>query len=239
MHNKDLINIVIKFYNNNNFSIRKTSEIFNIPKSTIHRWLHLDFSFNNKFKKTNNSVNEYKKFISIELKNYPFNRAIDLQRKIFSKFNVKLSLSSIYIYIHQLGFKFKKVPKRNFTNKNLLIQQRQNFTNKIKNIKYKDIICIDESYFYTNSFNDYGWLHKNLETYVHNKANPIKYTLLMAIDSKKIISYEIFKNKNVDQNLFLNFLKTKVFPLCDNKHILMDNAKFHKNKDYNWTFQWF
>jgi transposase len=231
MHNKDLINIVKNFYNNNNFSIRKTSEIFNIPKSTIHRWLHFNVSLNNKSSRANiENINKFKNFIHDELQIYPFNRAIDLQNKIFSKFNIKISLSSIYIYTHQLGFKFKKISKRNFTNKNFLSKQRQNFENKIKNIKYNDIVCIDESYFFSNSLNDYGWLHKNSETYVHNKANPIKYTLLMAINSNKIISYEILKNKNTDQTLFLNFLKNKVFPLCHNKYILMDNAKFHKSK---------
>ncbi len=50
MHNKELINIIKKFYTNNNFSIRKTAEIFNIPKSTIHRWLHFDM-LKNKNKK--------------------------------------------------------------------------------------------------------------------------------------------------------------------------------------------
>jgi transposase len=233
MHNKDLINIVKNFYNNNNFSIRETSRIFNIPKSTIHRWLHLDISFANKCKKDkyNNNFNKYKDFILDELKISPFCRAFDLQDKIFSKFHVKISLSSIYIYIHLLGFKFKKVSKRNFTNANSLSQQIFNFKDKIKNIKYNDIICIDESYFYSNSLNDYGWINQNFETLVHVKANPIKYTLVMALNSTKIISYEIFKNKNVDQTLFLNFLKNKVFPLCANKYILMDNAKFHKTKN--------
>ena len=37
MHNKQMINIVQNFYNNNNFSVRQVAEIFNIPKSTIHK----------------------------------------------------------------------------------------------------------------------------------------------------------------------------------------------------------
>ena len=239
MHNKNLINIVKKFYDNNNFSIRKVSEIFNIPKSTVHRWLHCDANSSNKKHRTNKNaqnIYNYKILISDELKKYPFCRAVDLQKKIHNKFGLKISISSIYIYVHQLGFRFKKVPKRNFTNKNLLLEKRQKFKNKIKNIKYKDVICIDESYFYSNSINEYGWLNKNSETLVHTKANPIKYTLLMAISCYKIVSYEIFKNTNADQNLFCSFLKNKVFPLCSHKYILMDNAKFHKTKLINDLF---
>ena len=52
----------------------------------------------------------------------------------------------------------------------------------------------------------------------------------MAISCDNIVSYEIFKNKNIDQFIFYNFLKNKVFPICNNKYILMDNAKFHKTK---------
>lgn len=235
MHNKDLIDIIKNFYINNIFSIRQVAEIFKIPKSTVHRWLHLDIVKDaSKVKIQNNQNtekrNKYKKIIYNELTVDPLLKAKELQQIILKKTTNTISISSIYIYIHQLGFTFKKVQKRNFTNEIILLKQQQIFENKIKNIKYKDIICIDESYFYSNSHNDYGWVNNKTETIVYNKANPTKYTLIMAINHNKIVSYDLIKNKNVNQILFLNFLKNKVFPFCDNKYILMDNVRFHKTK---------
>lgn len=230
MHNKELINIVKKFYNNNNFSIRKTAEIFNISKSTIHRWLHLQNTDKKVFLLNQDKINKYKKIIKDELLNDCFCSAKNIQNIIFNKCSTKISIASIYIYIHQLGFTFKKINKRKYINKNTLKLKQKEFQNKIDKIKYKDIFCIDETYFYDNCNNDYGWTLKNLETIVYNKVNQIKYTVIMIISYSKIIAYEILKNKNVDQYIFSKFLTNKVFPFCKNKYILMDNAKFHKTK---------
>lgn len=233
MHNKDFINIIKNFYSNNNFSIREVAKIFNISKSTIHRWIHINNSNEtNKINPKLNKINKYKKIIHEQIIINPLLNAKELQNIILEKTKIKISTSSIYIYIHQLGFTFKKIPKRNYTDKDILLKKQQIFENKIKSIKFKNIICIDESYFYSNTNNDYGWINiKNKsETLIYNKANPIKYTLIMAISCDNIVSYEIFKNKNIDQFIFYNFLKNKVFPICNNKYILMDNAKFHKTK---------
>jgi predicted DNA-binding protein YlxM (UPF0122 family) len=42
MYPKNMISIVANFYNNNDYSIREIADIFNISKSTIHRWLNSD-----------------------------------------------------------------------------------------------------------------------------------------------------------------------------------------------------
>jgi transposase len=236
MHNKQMINIVQNFYNNNNFSLRRIAEIFNIPKSTIHRWICYNqivknSKNNTKKLKQNLSAQIYMKIIDNQIKINPFLSAKDIQNIIFLETKSKISVGSIYIYIHKLGFTFKKVPKRNYSDKNKLKLLQDLFKNKIKNIKFKDIICIDETCIYSNMINEYGWVKKDYDTLVYTKANPKKYTIIMAISCNKIIAYEILKNINVDQNLFHNFLKNKVFPLCNNKYVLMDNVRFHKTQN--------
>jgi len=171
------------------------------------------------------------KIIDNQIKTNPFLSAKDIQNIIFLETKSKISVGSIYIYIHKLKFTFKKVPKRNYTDKNKLKLLQDAFKTKIKNIKFKDVICIDETCIYSNMINEYGWVKKDHDTLVYTKANPKKYTIIMAISCNKIIAYEIFKNINVDQILFHDFLKNKVFSTYNNKYILMDNVRFHKTQN--------
>jgi len=233
MYIVQLKNIIKNFYFNNNFSVRKVSEIFDIPKSTIHRWIHYDnlnIKINKKTKE--NHSDKYKKIIYDNLIKNPLIYAKNLKKIIFNETSHYISLSSIYIYMHQLGFSYKKIQKRNFSNSILLLQKQQEFKNKIKNININNIICIDETYFHDNEENNYGWILRSttIDTIIYTKANPTKYTLIMAITPKKVLSYSLFKNTNIDQHLFLDFLKNKVLNISQNKYILMDNVKFHKTK---------
>lgn len=55
----------------------------------------------------------------------------------------------------------------------------------MKNIHENDVICIDESYFMSNEFPDYGWCKKGKRLEFNQKVNPIKYSLIMAISNKR------------------------------------------------------
>lgn len=227
MYAKILRTIVRDFYNKNKFTIRKISLIFNISKSTIGRWIKNDY----KLRKQKYDNNILSKFIKKLLLNDPFITIQKIKTSIFNKYKYNVSLSYIFKYIKMLNFTRKKVSRKFHGGKlEKLYKQQKSFKNKLKKISNKKIICIDESGFMSNDYQHYGRSPKGTRLYVQSKANPIKYNLIMAIIPNGILAYEIHK-KNIDKHLFLSFIKNKVLPYAKNKHILMDNIRFHKSKE--------
>ena len=111
---------------------------------------------------------------------------------------------------------------------------KKNFFQQIKQIDKDKIISIDETAIYLNSKNNYGWAKKGSKCIIKEKNKKIyqkRYSLLMAISNKKIISYVIYE-KSINGEQFLDFIK-KIKNLC--KHdttLLMDNATIHKTKKF-------
>jgi len=65
---------------------------------------------------------------------------------------------------------------------------------------------------------------------VKNRVGLKKYSLVLAINMKNILSYEI-QTVNFNRHNFYSFLQEKLLPIIRNKTILMDNASFHKCKE--------
>ena len=63
----------------------------------------------------------------------------------------------------------------------------------------------------------------------YTKSHPKKYSLMMTINKEKIISHKVYE-KNVNSEIFYNYMKDDLLPLIKNKYILMDNIPFHKSK---------
>jgi len=103
------------------------------------------------------------------------------------------------------------------------------FFDKIKEFNINDIISIDESSVSTSlSFN---YCREKLGERCIKKTdnNEVfkKYSLLVAINNKKCINYELYEKGDVNADRFNNFLKL----LCSNiknKLIVLDNGQIHK-----------
>ena len=228
MYPKEMINIVKNFYKSNKYSIREVSEIFKISKSTIHRWINID----NKNKKCKN-VSDYeiiKETIENIVKENPFIRIKDIQNKIKNIICKYISVSGIYLYLKKLNITYKLASQKLYSNMNNLKQKVKEFKKIIKNIKLKNIVCLDESYIMTNMCNTYGWSKKGERITKYIKSNPKKFSIMMAIDNKKIISSKIY-NVNINKEIFYEYLKNELLPKIKNKYIIMDNVSFHKSKE--------
>ena len=154
MHPLLLRQISKRMHKKLNFSIRKIAKLLNISKSSIHRWI------NNSTKKKNyynNSQFENCKQLLLDfIKNNPHIRLKDIQYYLHTK-HINLSISSICRYLKLLRISYKKVSFQHYTNWNALQQKREQFNNLIKIIDKKDIISLDESYFYQQLHRSYGY----------------------------------------------------------------------------------
>lgn len=227
MYPKQMIKIVKDFYKTNNYSIREIAIIFKISKSTIHRWINIEEI---KTKKIIINYDVIKNTIEKIIKENPFVRIKDIQTKVNKIINKKISFSGIYVYLKRLNFTYKQVSQKTYSNMKILGQKIKEFKKMIKKIKLKDIICLDESYIVTNMCNKFGWSKKGEKIEKYIKANPKKYSIMLAINNKKIISSKIYE-ENVNKNLFYEYLKKDLLPKIKNKYILMDNVSFHRSKE--------
>jgi len=226
MYSKDLkekaINLYYKFK-----SFRQVEHLLKIGKSTLHRWVN-NITFSKPVKL--NNLDDVIPFISKCLDNNKYITIKDIKLKLYKKFNHPYSYSFIYTIIkNKLKYSYKKVNNKFYykSMKKLKIIQKQ-FSKFIKNIPVNKIISIDETYLYTNFTKNYGWSKIGFKLTNYKKANPIKYSILMAISNKKIINYEIYKT-NINKDIYYNFI-FKLNELYTNHYFLMDNVSFHKSK---------
>ena len=224
MYSLDLKKVAINLYNNYN-SLRKVAKLLNIGKSTIHRWIN---NLSNNKKKIN--IDNIIAFIHQCINKNKFIKMKDIQRKIHNKFQRKLSLSFIYCIItKKIKYTYKKVNNK-FYNKSIkdLHKKQKEFEKKLKTINTNNIICIDETYVHVNVTPAYGWAKIGERLTEYKKCNPIKYSIIVAINNKKVINYDIC-TKNINTEKYFTFMK-KLNELYTNKYFLMDNASFHKSK---------
>ena len=111
-------------------------------------------------------------------------------------------------------------------------QELKDFFEVIKQYKLDDIISIDETSISTSLSFNYcrNSLGKRCIIKSDNNFKFKKFSLLVAIDNKKCISYKLYDNGSVNGNRFNEFLKD----LCSNiknKLIILDNGKIHKTEE--------
>jgi transposase len=112
-----------------NYSYRKISQLIQVSKTTIHRWLTCT---SNTISPKKNNRDEIFALLQTTIKNEPCVRLKDLQRKLQTVCNFTISLSTICRYIRTLGI----------TRKRLSIQllPKQEETLKLKRDQFESII---------------------------------------------------------------------------------------------------
>ena len=153
--------IVEIFYNNNKYSIREVAKIFNISKSTIHRWININ--------NLNKSLKEFKinydknidETINTIINDDPFVMLKNVKNILEKKLSMNMSITGVYKHVKRNGFSFKKVSRRMYRNINEIKNKIKEFRKIIKTIKLSDVVCLDESGIKEDMCENYGWRKKN------------------------------------------------------------------------------
>ena len=163
----------------------------------------------------------------------PYQTLNNLKTKIKKKFDKSICCKTVSNYLKIINYKKKRAVKKLYKN-NLkeYFQEKNKFFNNIQKIKKEDIICIDESCINGELYLKYGWIKRNkkLIKYIKRNTIPKKMSLIMAINQKGIIKYELYKEKSINTKIFKKFI-TELLKNIKNKYILMDNINFHKSKE--------
>jgi transposase len=220
-------------------SLRKVCKIYNVSKSSLHRWVHADqVGVNKRQKRKKKELSVLiRSVISKNIADNPFITCKELVNVICTSCNVGVSISTASRYVKQCGFSRKKAfPTVVYKHSKENIEM---FCEKYK--ETSNIVCIDEAGFYAGDHKKYGYskIGSRLNTMTLSNLRRVKFTLLLAISSKGIVDYHLMEH-NCKKGDFINFFKKLDIP--KQTTIVMDNIRFHHSteikdisKNNGWT----
>ena len=232
----------VKYYKKvNNYT--KVCNIFECSERSLKRWVER-YNQNKNIERKNRKQGSYKvkkehiKFIKDTLTKNNIIHMKQLQQLISNKYpTLKISRQYLSDIIRDNNITRKRATFTHFpkTYKGQIRNEKQelkNFFEVIKQYKLDDIISIDETSISTSLSFNYcrNSLGKRCIIKTDNNFKFKKFSLLVAIDNKKCISYKLYDNGSVNGNRFNEFLKD----LCSNiknKLIILDNGKIHKTEE--------
>ena len=232
----------VKYYKQvNNYT--KVCNIFECSERSLKRWVER-YNQNENVNRKNRKQGSYKvkkehiKFIKDTLTKNNIIHMKQLQQLIINKYpTLKISRQYLSDIIRDNNITRKRATFIHFpkTYKGQIRNEKQelkDFFEVIKQYKLDDIISIDETSISTSLSFNYcrNFLGKRCIIKTDNNFKFKKFSLLVAIDNKKCISYKLYDNGSVNGNRFNEFLKD----LCSNiknKLIILDNGKIHKTEE--------
>jgi transposase len=255
MYSPDIILSVIDLKNENILSSRAIAKKLNISKTTVNRWYII---YKNNLSKINERIYSNKVFELIKQKKIELNKKrtdnilimnhlINLLQKnpcmkqkdivndIVDNLKIKFNIKSLRLYLRKLSYTYKK--PRQYIVKNIkfidnLIETRKKFVKEIQEKNIDNVISIDECGFQKLENKTKGLSLKGTAISVSKDIQYANISLIMAITNKEILDYTV-TSESVNGIIFNDFIKDVINKLGDKKNyiFLMDNVKFHKNKE--------
>ena len=232
----------VKYYKQvNNYT--KVCNIFECSERSLKRWVER-YNQNENVDRKNRKQGSYKvkkehiKFIKDTLKKNNIIHMKQLHQLIINKYpTLKISRQYLSDIIRDNNITrkratfahFPKTYRGQIRNEN---QELKDFFKVIKKYKLDDIISIDESSVSTSLSINYCRNSLGKRCIIKSDNNFVfqKFSLLVAIDNKKCISYKLYDKGSVNGERFNEFLKD-VCKNVKNKLIILDNGKIHKTEE--------
>ena len=216
-------------------SYRKASSITGISKSTIHRWV---VALGNRFKRPSKQSKKRKfkprkyKELDQDVKDIVAQTAKLTISQIKRDIAYAPSLSTIQRSLKRNNIRCKKATCKLIPCTERLRQQKREFKEFVEqqDIKIEEVVCLDEVGFTNmpNNLKCYALVNKR-KTFTVPKR--VKCSGIACISNAGLVTFNQ-QPKAYNSTSFLEFLKGLVPLLAPHhKYILMDNVKFHYNKD--------
>ena len=216
-------------YNFFDGSLRKVASIYNVSKSSLHRWVkstdteHLHIS--KPIRKRKEHCEKIKACIKKTIESNPFVTLRSVVQTVLKSCNVKLSVSTASRLTKTLGFSKKKA-FRTIDYKHDPDQVMRFCNSFATSNQCGDIISIDEAGFYIGDNPRYGYSQRGKRLHVQSSKTlrRRKLTLVLAITTQGVHHFAIL-DSNCNKNSFVSFIKE--MPPIPGAKVLMDNISFH------------
>jgi transposase len=228
----DLKRRVLQCKKSKRYTDTEIIKIFKISSDTFYKWIKEEQNnkFGSKTRKPKINYNIEKYIIKYVTTRINF-KCPKLIRIINTKFNIKISKSSIYNILKKHKIKKKKIIiKQILSDPQKRIEQINTFKNELKNVSMFNIISLDEVSVDSHIGHNYGWSKSGVKVTSIKTFNRIRYSVICAISCRKIIHKETIKG-SINAVIFLNFIKNLFKKLLSTEnYIILDNARIHHSK---------
>lgn len=219
--------------NCNKIGVNKCNKLFSCSKSSIYNWQANKYIQNNKTRKS-----KFTPLIKCVIRKYVITKVNFNYKKLIiflkNKFHIAISKSSIYNILSKMKIKKKKIYKKHiYLNKRKMNKLKKEFKKQILKTPTNSIISIDETSIDSEINYNYGWNESGKRIYKEFTKQKIRYTLICAINTNKIIHTKLIKN-SANANDYVEFTKELLSKLDKNRQyiLLQDNCRIHHSKIY-------
>lgn len=220
-HTTDFKNLVVKMYLRIR-SLRKTSTLTDVPKSTIFNWVNRCPLIRKRHVQSPSNV---KAFIASCLDADPFLSSFDIMERFRRQQQGNVAASTIRRHIRNLGFTRKRPSK--VPNNQGLEERRTRWAQGERHNQWEDVISIDETSICYDFPKASGYARRGhrvpMTLHTHHRH---RMTLIMAVNRRGVVHWELFQG-STDSNRFAGFVSR--IPGAYGTRLLMDNAAFHKS----------
>lgn len=217
-------------------TIREISDLVNVSKSTVHRWIHRHIvgrkkQHERRYKKLWNE--RVRSLLEATLQRNPFETVQHIKQQL-QEHGVKCrSSSTVSKWIRSnLQYSRKRVTGRYFVRNERIENITQEFKTKVSQaaLRPDQAISIDETSIYFSENSKYGYTPKGVPLRHRVQSTAVRMrrlTLLLAVSSEKVVHYKLFAG-SCNSSVFSKFIDE--IPSDAPRAILMDNVAFHKTK---------
>jgi len=241
-HDKRIKLLAITYYKNENISQEKIAEVFGINRRTFQRWYYLYLSEKSLDRKEREyySYKTKKKHVVYSLKlikKYPhisIPKLWQLMKKKYKDFTITQEHLGVVIRDNNITRKRtakRHYPETKYGKKVDLKKQLSLFYRVIDKYSIQNIICIDETPIsgFMKPYYSRCNLGKRCVMKTSNNKVFTKYSLVMAINTKGIVGWILYKKGGMTGIRMVEFLNKFIIGKFQKNLIIMDNAGSHKN----------
>ena len=205
-------------------SLRRTSVLLGISKSTVHRWI-TKHPITSRHTGARKATSDAIKLIESILLNNPFENPAKIASLIHDSLGISLGSSTVRFWMKRQGLTRKKASR--FVSTAAVHEKRAAFASDISPLYDPDrVVSIDESSFYFDMKPSHGYCNRSKRLVVPARpGGRMRCSLLMAVTNDQVVGWRLV-NGSINSVIFADFMST--LETKERDVILLDNASIHR-----------
>jgi transposase len=242
-HLSELVKLLaINYYKNNDLTQQEVANIFSVTKRTLQNWLNAyENNTLSRKKKIGKSYKVKEKHIKLALsliKKYPHVSIQSLWIMLRKKYiDFTITPQHLGVVVRDQNITRKRTTRRHFPKTRYgktinLKEMNTTFYKEVDKYELSKIVCLDEISVSVQMKPNYSRCELGKRCLQKTTNNNVfkKFTLLVAINSKGVIGWILYKNGGITAERLIDFIEMFIKNKIKNCLIIMDNAGAHRNK---------
>ncbi len=206
-------------------SLRKTSTLTGVSKSTIQRWTNAS-PLVSRSRQARKATTEAVQRIVELVSSHPFDTPAKIATRIHDELKLRLSTSTVRFWMKRSGITFKKTARYVMTQD--VEDKRKIYAQDSALYDPSRVLSIDESSFYFDMKPSQGYCHRSRRLRVPaRKGGRTRWSLLMAVSDEKVVGWKLVKG-SINSHIFSEFMST--LDTHERDIMLLDNCSIHKTQ---------